>query len=558
MKKIFSSTLTAILLVVSSSVMAQPALNRSETTDKFSTLIQYIESMYVDSVNTKELVEKAIIHMLEELDPHSTYISAEEVAEANEPLQGSFDGIGIQFNILHDTIFVVEPIQGGPSEKLGIRAGDKIVEVEGVKMAGVEVKNSDVLSKLRGPKGTIVKVGMERNGVKDVLYFNITRDKIPIYSIDAAYMITPEIGYIKVSRFAATTTEELRKGISELKGQGMRDLILDLQDNGGGLLRSAIEMGDEFLSDDLPKDAPKNEKGKLLVYTEGRAFKREPFSTRSGLPGSFEKGRLVVLIDESSASASEIVSGAIQDWDRGVIVGRRSFGKGLVQRPVNLPDGSMVRLTVQKYYTPAGRCIQKPYDDGKDDYYADYSKRLKSGEFFSADSIKFPDSLKYETRITKRTVYGGGGIMPDIFVPLDTSENSRYFSDLIRVGVQNDWSMSYANAHREELLHAYPTMEIFAKSFDIPKSEQNKIIQMAEAKEVPQDVKGYENSKHAILIRTKALLARNLYDNEAFYYLINDLNPAAKKAVEILIDGTYDQINLDIKGQEKRKIQPRK
>lgn len=558
MKKIFSSTLTAILLVVSSSVMAQPALNRSETTDKFSTLIQYIESMYVDSVNTKELVEKAIIHMLEELDPHSTYISAEEVAEANEPLQGSFDGIGIQFNILHDTIFVVEPIQGGPSEKLGIRAGDKIVEVEGVKMAGVGVKNSDVLSILRGPKGTIVKVGMERNGVKDVLYFNITRDKIPIYSIDAAYMITPEIGYIKVSRFAATTTEELRKGISELKGQGMRDLILDLQDNGGGLLRSAIEMGDEFLSDDLPKDAPKNEKGKLLVYTEGRAFKREPFSTRSGLPGSFEKGRLVVLIDESSASASEIVSGAIQDWDRGVIVGRRSFGKGLVQRPVNLPDGSMVRLTVQKYYTPAGRCIQKPYDDGKDDYYADYSKRLKSGEFFSADSIKFPDSLKYETRITKRTVYGGGGIMPDIFVPLDTSENSRYFSDLIRVGVQNDWSMSYANAHREELLHAYPTMEIFAKSFDIPKSEQNKIIQMAEAKEVPLDVKGYENSKHAILIRTKALLARNLYDNEAFYYLINDLNPAAKKAVEILIDGTYDQINLDIKGQEKRKVQPKK
>ena len=558
MKKIFSSAITAILLVVSSSVMAQPTLNRSETTDKFSTLIQYIESMYVDSVNTKELVEKAIIHMLEELDPHSTYISAEEVAEANEPLQGSFDGIGIQFNILHDTIFVVEPIQGGPSEKLGIRAGDKIVEVEGVKMAGVGVKNSDVLSKLRGPKGTIVKVGMERKGIKDILYFNITRDKIPIYSVDAAYMITPEIGYIKVSRFAATTTEELRKGISELKGQGMRDLVLDLQDNGGGLLRSAIEMGDEFLSDELPKDAPKNEKGKLLVYTEGRAFKREPFNTRSGLPGSFEKGRLVVLIDESSASASEIVSGAIQDWDRGVIVGRRSFGKGLVQRPVNLPDGSMVRLTVQKYYTPAGRCIQKPYDDGKDDYYADYSKRLKSGEFFSADSIKFPDSLKYETRITKRTVYGGGGIMPDIFVPLDTSENSRYFSDLIRVGVQNDWSMSYANAHREELLHAYPTMEIFAKSFDIPESEQNKIIQMAEAKEVPLDVKGYENSKHAILVRTKALLARNLYDNEAFYYLINDLNPAAKKAVDILTDGTYDQINLDIKGQEKRKIQPKK
>lgn len=558
MKKSFSSILTGVLIVVSSGVLAQPSVNRSETTDKFSTLIQYIESIYVDSVNSKELVEKAIIHLLEELDPHSTYISAEEVAEANEPLQGSFDGIGIQFNILHDTIFVVEPIQGGPSEKLGIRAGDKIVEVEATKMAGVGVKNSDVLSKLRGPKGTVVKVGIERKGVKDILYFNITRDKIPIYSVDAAYMIAPEIGYIKVSRFAATTTEELRKGISELKAQGMKDLVLDLQDNGGGLLRSAIEMGDEFLSDELPKDASKSEKGKLLVYTEGRAFKREPFNTRSGLPGSFEKGRLVVLIDESSASASEIVSGAIQDWDRGVIVGRRSFGKGLVQRPVNLSDGSMVRLTVQKYYTPSGRCIQKPYDEGKDDYFADYSKRLKSGEFFSADSIKFPDSLKYETRITKRTVYGGGGIMPDIFVPLDTSENSRYFSDLIRVGVQNDWSMSYANAHREELLRSYPAMEDFAKSFVIPQLEQEKIIQMAEAKEVPLDQKGYENSKHAILVRTKALLARNLYDNEAFYYLINDLNPAAKKAIEILNDGTYDQMNLDIKSQEKRKVQPKK
>ncbi len=558
MKKIFSATLLSTMFFLGTTVLAQPTYNRSETTDKFATLLQYIESIYVDSVNSKQLVEKAIIHMLEELDPHSTYISAEEVAEANEPLQGSFDGIGIQFNILHDTIFVVEPIQGGPSEKLGIRAGDKIVEVDGVNMAGIGVKNSDVLAKLRGPKGTKVKVGMARKGFDKLLYFDITRDKIPIYSIDAAYMIAPEIGYIKVSRFAATTTEELKKGIAELKEQGMKDLILDLQDNGGGLLRSAIEMGDEFLSDELPKDAPKSEKGKLLVYTEGRAFKREPFNTRSGLPGSFEKGRLVVLIDESSASASEIVSGAIQDWDRGVIVGRRSFGKGLVQRPVNLPDGSVVRLTVQKYYTPAGRCIQKPYDEGKDDYYDDYAKRLKSGEFFSADSIKFPDSLKYETRITKRTVYGGGGIMPDIFVPLDTSENSRYFSDIIRVGVQNDWSMSYANDNRQELLKTYPTMEIFAKNFILPKIEEEKIIQMAVDKEVPFDAKGYENSRHAIGIRTKALLARNLYDNEAFFYLINELNPSAKKAVEILNSGAYDQIGLDPKVQEKKKVQSKK
>ncbi len=516
--------------------------NTTQTTDKFAYLLQSIEMMYVDSVNSKELVEKAIIHMLEELDPHSTYISAEEVQEANEPLQGSFDGIGIQFNILHDTIMVVEPIQGGPSEKLGIKAGDKIVEVEGQKMAGIGVKNSDVLSKLRGPKGTIVKVGIERKGIKEILYFNITRDKIPIYSVDASYMVAPEIGYIKVSRFAATTVEEMKKGISELKAEGMKDLIIDLQDNGGGLLRAAIEMGDEFISGD-----------RLLVYTEGRAFKRENYTARRGVKGSFEEGRLIILIDESSASASEIVSGAIQDWDRGVIVGRRSFGKGLVQRPVSLPDGSVVRLTVQKYFTPAGRCIQKPYEGGKDDYYQDYAKRLERGEFFSADSIHFPDSLKFATQLSKRTVYGGGGIMPDVFVPLDTSENSRYFSDLIRVGVQNDWALTYANANREKILAQYPTVNDFVSKYNIPADEEQKVIDMAVAKEVKWDQKGYANSRHAIMVRSKALLARDLYENEAFYEVINDLNPALKKAVQILQNGEYDAQDLDTKANPKSK-----
>lgn len=528
------------------SVIAQ-AKPTQQTTDKFAYLLQSIELMYVDSVNSKELVEKAIIHLLEELDPHSTYISAEEVQEANEPLQGSFDGIGIQFNILHDTIMVVEPIQGGPSEKLGIKAGDKIVEVEGVKMAGIGVKNSDVLAKLRGPKGTIVKVGIERRGVKEILYFNITRDKIPIYSVDAAYMVAPAIGYIKVSRFAATTVEEMKKGISELKAEGMKDLILDLQDNGGGLLRAAIEMGDEFISGD-----------RLLVYTEGRAFKREDYTARRGLKGSFEEGRLIILIDESSASASEIVSGAIQDWDRGMIVGRRSFGKGLVQRPVSLPDGSVVRLTVQKYFTPAGRCIQKPYEEGKDDYYQDYAKRLERGEFFDASSIKFPDSLKFATQLAKRTVYGGGGIMPDVFVPLDTSENSRYFSDIIRVGVQNEWALTYVNAQRENLLAQYPTIEDFVARYQIPVAEQQKLIDMAVAKEVPFDEKGYATSKHAILVRSKALLARDLYQNEAFYQVINDLNPALKKAVQVLQNGEYDQLPLDGKANPKKKLEKNK
>jgi carboxyl-terminal processing protease len=516
--------------------------NTTQTTDKFAYLLQSIEMMYVDSVNSKELVENAIIHMLEELDPHSTYISAEEVQEANEPLQGSFDGIGIQFNILHDTIMVVEPIQGGPSEKLGIKAGDKIVEVEGQKMAGIGVKNSDVLAKLRGPKGTIVKVGIERKGIKEILYFNITRDKIPIYSVDASYMVAPEIGYIKVSRFAATTVDEMKKGIAELKVEGMKDLIIDLQDNGGGLLRAAIEMGDEFISGD-----------RLLVYTEGRAFKRENYTARRGVKGNFEEGRLIILIDESSASASEIVSGAIQDWDRGVIVGRRSFGKGLVQRPITLPDGSVVRLTVQKYFTPAGRCIQKPYEGGKDDYYQDYAKRLERGEFFSADSIHFPDSLKFATQLSKRTVYGGGGIMPDVFVPLDTTENSRYFSDLIRVGVQNEWALTYANANREKILAQYPTVNDFVSKYNIPAEEEQKVIDMAVAKEVKFDEKGYNNSRHAIMVRSKALLARDLYENEAFYEVINDLNPALKKAVQILQNGEYDAQDLDSKANPKNK-----
>ena len=538
--------LALALLAVGGSGIAQNKPTQ-QTTDKFAYLLQSIELMYVDSVNSKELVEKAIIHMLEELDPHSTYISAEEVQEANEPLQGSFDGIGIQFNILHDTIMVVEPIQGGPSEKLGIKAGDKIVEVEGTKMAGVGIKNSDVLGKLRGPKGTIVKVGIERRGVKEILYFNITRDKIPIYSVDASYMVAPEIGYIKVSRFAATTVEEMKKGIIELKAEGMKDLIIDLQDNGGGLLRAAIEMGDEFISGD-----------RLLVYTEGRAFKREDYTARRGLKGGFEEGRLIILIDESSASASEIVSGAIQDWDRGLIVGRRSFGKGLVQRPISLPDGSVVRLTVQKYFTPAGRCIQKPYEEGKDDYYQDYAKRLERGEFFSASSIQFPDSLKYSTQLAKRTVYGGGGIMPDVFVPLDTTENSRYFSDIIRVGVQSEWALTYVNRQREDLLAQYPTVSDFVTKYTIPADEEQKVIDMAVAKEVPFDEKGYKTSRHAIMVRSKALVARDLYENEAFYEVINDLNPALKKAVEVLQNGEYDQMPLDQKANPKKKSEKKK
>jgi len=507
--------------------------NPSETTEKFATLLNYIDLMYVDTVQAAALTEKAIIHMLEELDPHSVYLSKEEVQSANEPLQGSFDGIGVQFQILHDTILVVEPIQGGPSEKLGIRSGDKIVKIDGDNVAGIGIKNSDVMKKLKGPKGTKVAVGIERNREADLYYYTIVRDKIPIYSSDASYMVAPGIGYVKISRFAQTTAEEMRKAITELRAEGMKDLVIDLQDNGGGLLDIAVEMCDEFISGD-----------RLLVYTEGRSFPRDERRANPEKKGIFEKGRLIVLIDESSASASEILSGAVQDWDRGLIIGRRSFGKGLVQRPVRLPDGSMVRLTVQKYFTPSGRCIQKSYDDGLKEYEKDKEKRFKNGELFSLDSLNLPDSLKYYTNLKKRTVYGGGGILPDIFVPLDTSENSNYFSEMLRTGVNNDWVMNYTNAQRASLIEKYPDIKAFTEKYELPENAMTEMIDMLTKKEVPFNEAQYKISEHAMRLRTKALIARNLYDNEAFYVIINDLNPALKKAVQVLQDGTFEKMKL--------------
>ena len=504
--------------LITATAWAQP--DPKTTTDKFASLLNYIEYMYVDSVNSKELTEKAIISLLEELDPHSTYISAEELQEANEPLEGSFDGIGVQFNILHDTIMVVEPIQGGPSEKLGIRGGDKIVSVDGVNMAGIGVKNTDVFKKLRGPRGTKVKVGILRKGVPGVSTYEIVRDKIPIYSIDAAYMAAEGVGYIKVSRFAKTTTEELRKALDDLKKKGLCDLVLDLQDNGGGMLSAAIDMCDEFL-----------DKDKLIVFTKGRAFPEEKTNAKPRIKGRFEEGRLVVLIDESSASASEIVSGAIQDWDRGVIVGRRSFGKGLVQRPVPLPDGSMVRLTVQKYYTPAGRCIQKPYEKGLEDYEMDYLKRLKNGEFFHADSIKFSEKDKYETRLTHRTVYGGGGIMPDIFVPFDSSGTSWYFSDLRFSQAFNAFAFDFVQQRRNK----WKTIEDFDKNFTVSEAILNQFVQFAQKEiKIAKDKEGLAHSKTLIVKTLKAEIARQLWLEDGYYRITNKTDNEVQRALKYL------------------------
>jgi len=498
--------------------------------EKLNALIFHLQRSYVEEVDTEELVESAILSMLEDLDPHSMYIPADELQAMNEPLEGNFEGIGIQFNIMRDTILVVSPISGGPSEKLGIMTGDRIVEIENEVVAGVGIKNSDVMKLLKGPKDTKVTVGILRRGNKEVIPYEITRDKIPIYSVDAHYMATPEIGYIKVNRFAATTMDEFRAALTSLREQGMEDLVLDLQGNGGGLLTAATEMADEFLDDN-----------KLIVYTEGRAYpKRETLARKKG---QFETGRLVILIDEGSASASEIVSGAVQDWDRGLIVGRRSFGKGLVQRPITLPDGSVVRLTVQKYYTPSGRSIQKPYTKGLEAYKKEKYERFYSGELTSSDSIQLPDSLKYFTN-RNRMVFGGGGIMPDVFVPLDTTAFTDLNTKLIRKGVFNQFALDYTEKNRKSLEKEFRTVNEFIAGFESDDELMEKFWAFADKEGVSFDEEQYLKSEFLITNRLKALIARNLWDTSAYYQVFNPFWPAYSNAISLLQDNTYNAVNL--------------
>tara|TARA_R110002049_G_scaffold3502_17_gene26281 strand:+ start:313 stop:1929 length:1617 start_codon:yes stop_codon:yes gene_type:complete len=493
---------------------------------KFNTLLSIVNDNYVDTVNNESMVEDAIVSVLKNLDPHSVYIPKKEVKKMNEPLEGNFEGIGIQFNILNDTITVVSPISGGPSEKLGIQSGDKIVNIEGEVVAGIKITNSGVAERLRGKKGTIVNVEIKRNGEKNLIPYDIERDKIPIYSVDASYMATPTIGYIKVNRFARNTTQEFDEALKKLKIKGLEDLILDLRGNGGGYLSTAFSLADEFLSDN-----------KMIVYTEGRSQAREEFKATSR--GFFEKGKLIVLIDEGSASASEIVSGAIQDWDRGLIIGRRSFGKGLVQRPYFLKDGSQIRLTTAKYYTPTGRSIQKPYDDGKDAYYKDILNRYEHGELFTADSISFPDSLKFYTP-NKRIVYGGGGIMPDMFVPIDTSMSSEFNSRLIRTGTYNTYVLNYLDKNRAILANQFKEFESFKSGFIIDQTFLTDFYDFAKNKKSLEPNEGdIEKSEKLISIQLKALMARNLYDVSAYFEIINELNESYIEALRVLEDKNY-------------------
>lgn len=518
MKRVLMSVLGFFVIVLAASAQ----FKMSEGSKKVATTIAVIENMYVDKVDDGKLAEDAVKALLEKLDPHSTYISADEVKDMNEPLEGNFDGIGISFNMLTDTLYVIEALPGGPSEKVGLRAGDKILYVDDTLIAGVKMSTKDVMSRLKGPKGTSVNLKIQRKGIADLLSFKIIRDKIPIYSIDATYMVDKTTGYIRIIRFGATTTEEFRKALQKLKEKGMENLILDLEYNGGGYMAPATEIADDFL------DA-----GKLVVYTEGlRQPRRDEVSTAKG---AFEKGRLVVLINEGSASASEILSGAVQDWDRGVIVGRRSFGKGLVQRQIPLPDESMIRLTVARYYTPTGRSIQKPYTKGDImSYNLDVIERYNKGEMMHADSIHFPDSLKYTTLLNHRTVYGGGGIMPDYFVPADTTFASEYYRKIWNKGITLRIAYNEVDNHRTEILQKYPTATDFYKQYQVSDEIMNKLIAAGKDEKVDFDEDGYEKSKETLKRQIKAYIARDVYDTETMVRVFNEDSETFKKAYEII------------------------
>ncbi|HKL09384.1 MAG TPA: S41 family peptidase [Bacteroidales bacterium] len=520
--------ITLFLFVLPAQLLSQ---GLPEDIFKFSRALGYISSLYVDSVDTEELVENAIVNVLKELDPHSVYIPADEVKEMNEPLEGNFEGIGIQFNILEDTIYVISPISGGPSEKVGIRAGDRIVEIDGENVAGVKISTTGVRDRLLGEKGTKVKVGIKRKGVREILYFTIVRDKIPIYSVDAAYLVEDEIAYIKINRFAMTTVDEFKEKITSLKEKGANSIILDLRGNGGGYLDKAIELADQFLEED-----------KLIVYTKGlKVPKMENYSTENGI---FKDGKVVILIDEGSASASEIVAGAIQDWDKGIIVGRRSFGKGLVQKPIYLPDGSMIRLTVARYYTPTGRLIQKPYESGTEEYAKELLTRYEHGEFVNQDSIDFPDSLKYFTLNKKRVVYGGGGIMPDFFVSLDTTSVTDYYSRMVRQGVLNSFVLEYIDNNRKKLKSSYTDFESFKNEFEVGEKILKELRAYGEKNKIDITGEEYEKSKENFSLIIKGLIARDLWDMSEYYQIVNTRNNGFNKAVEIIKDWNNSQKQL--------------
>ncbi len=484
---------------------------------KLREVLTLVKKEYVDDTKTDGLVEDAIIHLLARLDPHSAYISSRDRVSANEDLKGNFEGIGIEFNIFHDTLVVVSALSGGPSEAVGLRSGDKIVKVNDSTVAGVNLTNRDVQRHLKGPKGTEVKIEVLRRNKKELIVFTIVRDKIPQFSVDASYMIDQEIGYIKVNRFSQTTHEEVKSAMTKLRKEGMKKLVLDLQGNPGGYMDQAISVADEFL--------PAGEK---IVFTNGQEKKYNENAIATS-EGDFEKGDLIVLVNEGSASASEIVSGALQDNDRALVVGRRSFGKGLVQRPFDLNDGSEVRLTISRYYTPSGRSIQKPYENNAD-YDKDIIKRYKHGEFFTADSVKFNDSLKYKT-LNGRTVYGGGGIMPDYFVPLDTTLTSQYFNELSYANVLREYAFNYGEQNKNAL--EKKGFRDYQENFIVNDNMLMQVVGLGKKSKIPADLKDLNKNKKLFQVYLKAEIARRVWDNSHFYPIFNETNEVLQQAIKL-------------------------
>lgn len=526
-------TCGALLLCIAASAAAQVRFSNQKAAademelraniNKMVNASAMIYQLYVDSVDSKKMVEDAINGILSKLDPHSAYTNAVETKRFTEPLEGSFEGIGVQFNMLEDTLIVIQPVPKGPSEKVGILAGDRIISVADTAIAGVKMSREEIMRRLRGPKGSIAHLGVLRSGIKDTLKFDVVRDKIPVNSVDAAYMVTPTIGLIRFNNFAQTTHDEVVQAIDKLKEKGMKDLIVDLQQNGGGYLQAAADIASEFL-----------QKGDMIVYTKGRRVPDQEFRSTGG--GAFSEGKVVVLVDDYSASAAEILSGAIQDQDRGLVVGRRTFGKGLVQRPLDMPDGSMIRLTVARYYTPSGRCIQKPYVKGKQREYAlDIINRYNKGELTNEDSIHFPDSLRYQTLRKQRTVYGGGGIMPDYFVPLDSTRFSKAYRQLSAKNLIVNTSLKYMDKHRKKLTKAYPTFEKFKAEFQVPQDVINGILSEGEKQEIkPKDEAEKTRTIENIQLIMKGLIARDLWDMSEYYAIIYEEDEVVKKAVELL------------------------
>ena len=482
-----------------------------------------ITNLYVDSVDEKKLAEDGIRGMIEQLDPHSSYSTAKETKEMNEPLQGSFEGIGVQFNMVKDTLLVIQPVVNGPSERVGILAGDRIVSVNDTAIAGVKMSKEDIMKRLRGAKGSKVRLGVVRRGIAGILKFTVVRDKIPVKTLDAAYMIRPHVGYIRIGSFGVTTYNEFMKAVETLKASGMKDLILDLQENGGGYLMAAVQIANEFLHN-----------SDLIVYTQGRKVPRQDYCADGS--GRLLDGKVFVLINEYTASAAEIVTGAIQDQDRGIVVGRRSFGKGLVQRPIDLPDGSMIRLTIAHYFTPSGRCIQKPYKKGDAiDYAMDIEKRFEHGELYSADSIHFADSLKYYTLRKHRVVYGGGGIMPDVFVPLDTTQYTKFLRQMAARSYIINANLKYIDVNRKQLKKQFATFNDFNARFEVPQSLIDDVVQAAEKDKIkPKDQQELQATLPQLRRQLKALIARDLWDMSEYFQVINETNPIVVKAVGLL------------------------